>query len=105
MLRDGAPQFRLDLRARALADFRAGAWYHRTSPDSGFTRSPVCSRFTPAGRITLKGRKLLTTVGTERHETQLDSDEDVLAAYREHFGLRLDRLPTVPVAAASASKE
>ncbi|MEE4489382.1 arylamine N-acetyltransferase family protein [Streptomyces sp. BE230] len=93
VLQDGAPQFRLDPRPRVLDDFRAGAWYHRTSPDSGFTRSPVCSRFTATGRITLKGRRLLTTVGTERHETRLGSDEEVLAAYREHFGVHLDRLP------------
>ncbi|WP_393058049.1 arylamine N-acetyltransferase [Streptomyces sp. LN549] len=89
----GAPQFRLDPRPRALADFRAGSWYHRTSPDSGFTRSPVCSRVTATGRITLKGHRLLTTVGGERHETPLESDEEVLAAYREHFGVCLDRLP------------
>ncbi|MFI6651920.1 arylamine N-acetyltransferase [Streptomyces sp. NPDC050529] len=93
VLQDGAPQFRLDPRPRVLDDFRAGSWYHRTSPDSGFTRSPVCSRFTATGRITLKGRRLLTTVGTERHETRLGSDEEVLAAYREHFGVHLDRLP------------
>ncbi|WP_124283979.1 arylamine N-acetyltransferase [Streptomyces sp. NBC_01260] len=102
VLRDGAPQFRLDPRPRALADFRAGAWYHRTSPDSGFTRAPVCSRFTAAGRITLSGRKLVTTVGAERHETPLGSDDEVLAAYHEHFGLRLDRLPAVRGAGASA---
>lgn len=101
VLRDGAPQFLLDLRPRALADFRAGAWYHRTSPDSGFTRSPVCSRFTTTGRITLSGRKLVTTVGAERHETPLGSDDEVLGAYREHFGLRLDRLPTARGAGAS----
>lgn len=103
VLRDGAPQFLLDRRPRALADFRAGAWYHRTSPDSGFTRSTVCSRFTAAGRITLSGRKLVTTTGGERHETPLGSDDEVLAAYRDHFGLRLDRLPTVRGAGASTS--
>lgn len=95
VLRDGVPQFLLDLRPRALADFRSGAWYHRTSPDSGFTRSTVCSRFTATGRITLSGRTLVTTAGGERHETPLGGDEEVLAAYREHFGLDLDRLPTV----------
>ncbi|MET7644808.1 arylamine N-acetyltransferase [Streptomyces sp. NPDC005426] len=103
VLRDGVPQFRLDQRPRALADFRGGAWYHRTSPESGFTRSPVCSRFTTTGRITLKGHKLLTTVGTERHETRLESDEEVLAAYREHFGVRLDRLPDERGVGARAS--
>ncbi|MFJ3085200.1 arylamine N-acetyltransferase [Streptomyces sp. NPDC086838] len=93
VLCDGKPRLRLETRPRVLADFRAGAWYHRTSPDSHFTRAPVCSRSTDDGRITLTGRKLLTTVGTERHETPLAGDEEVLAAYREHFGVRLDRLP------------
>lgn len=103
VLRDGVPQFRLEPRPRALADFRGGSWYHRTSPASGFTRSPVCSRFTTTGRITLKGHRLLTTVGAERHETALESDEEVLTAYREHFGVRLDRLPPEDGVGVSAS--
>ncbi|MEU1350228.1 arylamine N-acetyltransferase [Streptomyces sp. NPDC005776] len=103
VLREGAPQFRLDPRPRALADFRGGAWYHRTSPDSGFTRSPVCSRFTTTGRITLKGHRLLTTVGAQRHETRLESDGEVFAAYHEHFGMRLDRLPPEDGVGVSAS--
>lgn len=103
VLRDGAPQFRLDPRPRALVDFRGGAWYHRTSPDSGFTRSPVCSRFTTTGRITLKGHRLITTAGAERHETLLEGDDEVLAAYRRHFGVRLDRLPSEEGAGVPAS--
>jgi arylamine N-acetyltransferase len=94
--RDGKPQFRLDTRPRVLDDFRAGAWWHRTSPDSHFTQSVVCSRLTAEGRITLSGRKLLTTVHGERHEQPLADDAAVLAAYRDHFGLLLDRLPTAP---------
>ncbi|WP_326697431.1 arylamine N-acetyltransferase [Streptomyces sp. NBC_01754] len=95
LVRDGSPQFRLDLRPRVVADFRAGAWYHRTSPDSHFTRSLVCSRCTATGRVTLGGRTLVTTVRGERHETPLDTDAEVLAAYREHFGLSLSRVPVV----------
>ena len=93
LLRDGSRQFRLDLRPRVPADFRAGAWYHRTSPDSHFTRSLVCSRFTETGRVTLSGRTLVTTVGGEQHRTELVTDEEVLAAYRDHFGVRLSRVP------------
>ena len=95
LLRDGSRQFRLDLRPRVLADFRAGSWYHRTSPDSHFTRSPVCSLTTRDGRVTLRGRTLITTVRGERHETELGDDAEVLAAYQDHFGLALTRLPTV----------
>lgn len=95
LLRGGSPQFRLDLRPRALADFRAGCWYHRTSPDSYFRRSLVCSRRTGTGRVTLSGRTLITTVRGERQETELRTDAEVLAAYEDHFGLRLTYLPEV----------
>lgn len=95
VVRDGVPQYRLEPRARVLADFRGGAWYHRTSPDSHFTRSLVCSRPTPNGRLTLSGRKFVTTERDERRESPLGTDAEVLAAYRDHFGLRLDRVPAV----------
>ncbi|WP_328400698.1 arylamine N-acetyltransferase [Streptomyces sp. NBC_00390] len=95
VLRDGKPQFRLDRRPRELADFEAGAWYHRTSPASHFTQSLVCSRLTEEGRVTLSGRKLVTTVDGEREERTFADDAEVLAAYRHHFGLSLDRVPEV----------
>lgn len=94
--RDGKPQFRLETRPRCLADFTAGAWWHRTSPASHFTQSVVCSRLTPEGRITLSGRKLVTTEHGERQEQPLADDAAVLAAYRDHFGLVLDRVPPTP---------
>ncbi|MFG3303878.1 arylamine N-acetyltransferase [Streptomyces wuyuanensis] len=95
VLRDGKPQFRLDRRPRRLADFEAGAWYHRTSPASHFTQKLVCSRLTDEGRITLSGRKLVTTAHGERTERELGDDTEVLAAYRDHFGMELDRVPEV----------
>ncbi|WP_328317443.1 arylamine N-acetyltransferase family protein [Streptomyces sp. NBC_00388] len=93
VLRDGKPQYRLETRPRELADFAAGAWYHRTSPASHFTRSLICSRLGAHGRITLSGTKLITTVRGQRREQTLESDAAVLAAYRDHFGLELDRVP------------
>ncbi|MEU0136584.1 arylamine N-acetyltransferase [Streptomyces sp. NPDC006296] len=93
LLRDGSRQFRLDLRPRVLADFRAGSWYHRTSPDSHFTRSLICSRCTADGRVTLRGRTLITTVRGERQELELRDDAEVLAAYRDHFGMAFTRPP------------
>lgn len=94
--RDGKPQYRLERRPRELADFRAGAWWHSTSPASHFTASPVCTRLTTQGRITLSGRTLVTTEHGERQERLLADDTAILAAYREHFGFRLDRVPTDP---------
>jgi N-hydroxyarylamine O-acetyltransferase len=100
VLQDGRPVYRLETRARALRDFAAGCWWHRTSPQSHFTRSLVCSMLTETGRVTLSGRTLIRTADGERHEQRLGDDAEVLAAYRTHFGIELDSVPEVrtPVA-------
>ncbi|MFE1883776.1 arylamine N-acetyltransferase family protein [Streptomyces diastatochromogenes] len=97
VVRNGRPQYRLETRPRVLGDFAAGAWWHSTSPQSHFTRSLVCSRVTEdGGRITLSGRALTTTAPDGRKETrELGTDEEVLAVYRERFGIGLSRVPTV----------
>ncbi|MFJ8437046.1 arylamine N-acetyltransferase [Kitasatospora sp. NPDC094019] len=100
---DGAPQYRLDPRPYRLADFAPTCWWQTTSPDSHFTRATTCSRPTPdGGRITLTssratgGTRLLRTAPDgSRTEELLDADA-ALGAYRTHFGITLDRLPTAP---------
>ncbi|WP_314619315.1 arylamine N-acetyltransferase family protein [Streptomyces stackebrandtii] len=95
VLRDGKPKYRLEVRPRELADFTAGAWYHRTSPDSHFPRSLICSLLTEEGRITLSGSKLITRTHGERVDRVFDGDEEVRGAYRDLFGIVLDELPVV----------
>lgn len=95
VVKDGKPQYVIDQRPRELADFAAGAWYHRTSPKSHFTRSTVCTLVTDAGRVTLSGSKLTVTTGGERDVTELATDAEVLAAYEKHFGIVLDEVPQV----------
>ncbi|MFI9102526.1 arylamine N-acetyltransferase [Streptomyces fildesensis] len=97
ILKDGVPEYRLEQRPRELADFEPTCWWQRTSPASHFTRSLVCSLLTPTGRITLSGTSLITTEGDERHEQDLEQDE-LLAVYRDSFGVVLDRLPVQPAA-------
>ncbi|WP_240434982.1 arylamine N-acetyltransferase [Streptomyces sp. YIM 130001] len=96
IIQNGRPEYRLDQRPRELAEFRVGAWYHRSSPDSHFTRSLVCSRSTEDGRVTLSGRKLKIAAGGERRSVVLETEDERRAAYREHFGIVLDRLPDLP---------
>jgi N-hydroxyarylamine O-acetyltransferase len=95
VLLNAEPQYRLDPRPRALGDFAATCWWHQTSPKSLFTRSLVCSLLTENGRVTLSDRTFVRTTGTERDERVLTEDADVLAAYRTHFGITLDRVPSV----------
>lgn len=92
LYRDGELQYRLELRPRALSDFGPTCWWHSHSPLSPFRRSLICSLPTPTGRITLSGRTLVTTDGGRRREEELPEDA-AIAAYRDHFGLVLDRIP------------
>jgi N-hydroxyarylamine O-acetyltransferase len=93
VFRNGRPQYRLEQRPRALSDFAPTCWWQQTSPESHFTHSNICSRLTAMGRVSLSGRTLIQTDAGVRKERQLPSGEAVLAAYREHFGISLDRVP------------
>ncbi|WP_234539537.1 arylamine N-acetyltransferase family protein [Streptomyces shenzhenensis] len=97
VLRDGQPQYRVEVRPRVLGDFRAGAWWHSTSPSSHFTQSLVCSRVTEeGGRITLSGRTLTQTAADGAREVrEVERDDEVLGIYRERFGIELDCVPAV----------
>lgn len=96
LLRDGTRAYRIEDRPRSLADFRATCWYQQTSPDSMFTRILICSLPVDSGRVTLYGQLLIRTNGDDRTEEHL-TESDTLTAYREIFGIELDRLPRLPV--------
>jgi N-hydroxyarylamine O-acetyltransferase len=95
VLRDGQPQYRIEMRERSLADFVPTCWWQQTSPLSHFTQQTICSRLTETGRISLSGHRLIRTSGTARTEEQLADESAVLAAYRDHFGITLSRVPQV----------
>ena len=99
VLKDGQPQYRLETRERSLADCVPTCWWQQTSPLSHFTHSTICSRLTPGGRVSISGRMLIQTIrGGTRTEQRLDTDDALLAAYRDHFGIELSRLPDDPAA-------
>jgi N-hydroxyarylamine O-acetyltransferase len=96
VLKDGKPQYRLETRERSLADCVPTCWWQQTSPLSHFTRGTICSRLTPGGRVSVSGRMLIQTQDGTRIEQQLDTDDALLAAYRDHFGIELSRVPDDP---------
>ncbi|MFF0185755.1 arylamine N-acetyltransferase [Streptomyces sp. NPDC005244] len=100
VLLGGKRQYRLEMRPRVLEDFVVGAWWHSTSSLSNFSRSLVCSRVTKdGGRITLSGRKFTVTDPDGAKEVvEVATDDEVLAVYRERFGIELDRVPEVRAA-------
>jgi N-hydroxyarylamine O-acetyltransferase len=95
VLRDGEPQYRIEVRERSLADFAPTCWWQQTSPASHFTRATICSRLTDDGRISVSDRTLIRTSGQSRTEQDLATDDDLLAAYRDHFGIVLHHVPRV----------
>ncbi|HXW44127.1 MAG TPA: arylamine N-acetyltransferase [Streptosporangiaceae bacterium] len=98
VLKDGKPQYRLEMRARSLSDFVATCWWQQTSPLSHFTQGTVCSRLTADGRISIAGRTLIRSSGGTRTEQELDTDDELLAAYRDEFGVALSRTPRTAAA-------
>lgn len=93
VVKDGEPQYRVETRARRLADFAPANWWQQSWPGSHFRQGPMASRQTATGQVTVAGRTLIRTDAGGRTETALGSDAEVLAAYREHLGIELDRLP------------
>ncbi|ADD39814.1 arylamine N-acetyltransferase family protein [Stackebrandtia nassauensis] len=93
---NGEPQYRFEAHPRELAEFEAMCWYQQNSPKSHFTKSPVCSRLTDTGRVTLTGRTLKRLADGETTKTTLKVEAEILATYRDLFGVTLDRLPDDP---------
>lgn len=98
VLKSGDPQYRLERRPRDLQDFAPTCWWQQTAPQSHFRTGLICSLLTDGGRISLSGRTLITTTNGARAEQDLPDDAAVLAAYRQHFGIALDRVPEVVAA-------
>lgn len=99
LVRDGVPQYRVETRPRRLSDFRALCYYIQYSPESGFTRSPVCTLRTEDGRLTLSGTELISTGTDGQRDERTVPEDELLATYRERFGIELDRVPNVPAPA------
>ena len=87
VLRDGTPQYRLEPHPRALPDFTAMSWYQTHSPIPHFSRSTICSRQTPNGRVSISGHRLIETARGVRSETELRDTSALADAYERHFGI------------------
>jgi len=83
------PQYLFSPLARRLQEFAAMCLYQQTSPESHFTQRRICSRATPAGRITLADLRLIVTENGARSEHTLSEDQ-YRAALLEHFGIDLE---------------
>ena len=83
-------QYRFDLEPYQYADYLQRCHYHQTSPESHFTQKRVCSRATPAGRLTLRGNRFITTtLNGDRQERLLGDEDEVAQVLQTHFGITI----------------
>ncbi len=80
-------EYRFRLEPHVYADFAEMCHFHQTSPDSHFTRNRICSLATPDGRLSLSGRRLITTRDGEKQELELADESEVAEVLRERFGV------------------
>ncbi|XP_043082957.1 arylamine N-acetyltransferase, pineal gland isozyme NAT-3-like [Puntigrus tetrazona] len=87
-------QYKFTLEPRRRDDFRAMCDYHQSSASSIFFCKSLCSLLLPSGRVTVMGRRLITTCsssdGQQTTKTTRDlSDEEITELLREKFGIAL----------------
>lgn len=83
------PQYLFTLRPYQYADYEEMCRYHQTSPLSHFTQRRICSMALPNGRVTLSGRRLITTSGVERQEQELADEDEYALALKKHFDITM----------------
>src|SRR4029078_7509103 len=84
---DWEPQYRFTLQPHTFADYEQMCHFHQTSPESHFTKAPLCSIATSDGRLTLTGLRLITTSAQERNEDALADRESFDHTLRDRFGI------------------
>jgi len=82
-------QYVFTLQPRELSEFAGMCHYHQTSPESHFTRQPICSLATPEGRMTLSDEESIETRAGSRRERLLAGDDEWRVTLRERFGVVL----------------
>jgi N-hydroxyarylamine O-acetyltransferase len=74
--------------ARDLAEFAGMCDFHRTSPESHFTRGKVCSLMTADGRKTLRDNRFILTIGASKTETDIGSEEEFDEILEREFRIK-----------------
>ena len=100
---DGRPQYAFDLAPREMHEFGEMCTYLQTSPESFFTRSPICSLATENGRRSLSGMRLITTADGVRSERELAGEGERAAVLRDLFGVDLGAATLRDTGSAPAS--
>lgn len=85
--------YKFSLEKRNLQDFAETCEFHQISPLAPFTKKPLCSRATSAGRITLTSTSLTITNGQQKKEMPILSSSQFEELLEEHFGMKFTADP------------
>jgi N-hydroxyarylamine O-acetyltransferase len=88
--RAGHPLYEMTLADQPLSAFEPMYRYHKSSPESVFSQGLICTKATPAGRVTVSRDRLIIVAGLERTETLIT---DLSRVLREHFDLHDEAPP------------
>jgi N-hydroxyarylamine O-acetyltransferase len=70
-----------------LTEYRPMCEFHQHSPESHFTKSWICSRATPDGRVTVANMCLITSRADKREEVPLSTEDDLRRCLKELLGV------------------
>lgn len=84
------PQYRFDLEPHEFGDYAEMCLYHQTSPESHFTQKRICSIASADGRVSLSDKRLITTHGREREESELAGEVEYRGALLKVFGIPVE---------------
>jgi N-hydroxyarylamine O-acetyltransferase len=73
-----------------LSEYQEMCLFQQSSPESHFTKSWICSRATPEGRVTLANMRLIVTREEKREEIPLSTEDDLRRCLLEYMGVELD---------------
>lgn len=100
--RDDRPQYRFSLEPKSLNSFTVGCQHHQEAQSTPFTRRPIATRWTPDGRVTLRGLTFIQEVEGERTESAI-SPQAVTATLHDRFGIEVSEADAELLAASSGT--
>lgn len=82
-------EYLFSLEPQVISQYNNMCHFHQTSPKSSFPKKSICSLATPDGRISLSGKKLISTVNGKRKE-KLIKEADFAPSLERYFGISLE---------------
>jgi N-hydroxyarylamine O-acetyltransferase len=78
-------KYTFKLSACSTSDFLGICYDKQTNPDSYFVKNTICTKATPAGRVTLFNDKLIEKINDEKREITIKDDDDLKNCLKQRF--------------------